>query len=557
MRYTIVILSYLFCTADAIWPAPKTYTHGKEVLWIKSNLSVTYSGASVRKYILPLNLHAQYIKSPTEKMPQKQFYTSNLTSPTLFSSKDIVSAAVQRSLGIIMQEKFVPWKFYPRNNLSQFEPAANATKTYLSCLDITQTQLDSPATFQSLAGEVDESYELSVAANGRASIVAVSSTGILRALDTFTQLFYQHSQPGLGIYTPLVPVQIADAPKFSYRGLNMDISRNWYPIPDIKRMIDAISWNKFNRLHLHMTDAQSWPIDIPALPELSLKGAYQAGLSYTPADIQAIQEYAIYRGVQIIIEIDMPGHTSAIAYSHPELIAAFDAQPWGTYCAEPPCGSLKLDLPAVATFLETLLDDLLPRVKPYSAYFHTGGDEVHANAYLLDETVRSNATAVLTPLLQKFLDRNHAQVRAAGLTPMVWEEQLLQWGLKLGSDVVVQTWQSDQAVIDTVNAGHKALAGNYEYWVSHCHHRRSHSVSFRIPHFPTNTSSTSTVAKVNGSTSPMALASRPTTLSSTTAHPPRTGGSSTRMTPSQISMPAKRPSCSVARCTSGLSRPIP
>lgn len=68
--------------------------------------------------------------------------------------------------------------------------------------------------------------------------------------------------------------------------------------------------------------------------------------------------------------------------------------------------------------------------------------------------------------MQAFIDRNHAQVRAAGLTPIVWEEMLLQWNLTLGSDVVVQTWQSDDAVAQTVALGHKALVGNYNYWVS-------------------------------------------------------------------------------------------
>lgn len=108
------------------------------------------------------------------------------------------------------------------------------------------------------------------------------------------------------------------------------------------------------------------------MPELSQKGAYLTGLSYTPADFQAIQTYAVERGVEVIVEFDMPGHTTSIGFSHPELITAFQAHPWNTYCAEPPCGSLKLNSPAVSTFLEKLFDDVLPRVLPYSAYFHTG-----------------------------------------------------------------------------------------------------------------------------------------------------------------------------------------
>jgi hexosaminidase len=71
-----------------------------------------------------------------------------------------------------------------------------------------------------------------------------------------------------------------------------------------------------------MTDGQSWPLDIPAFPDLSQKGAYRRGLSYSPSDIDEIQSYGLYRGVEVYIEIDMPGHTSAIALAYPDLVAA-------------------------------------------------------------------------------------------------------------------------------------------------------------------------------------------------------------------------------------------
>ena len=116
--------------------------------------------------------------------------------------------------------------------------------------------------------------------------------------------------------------------------------------------------------------------------------------------------------------------------------------------------------------MQKLFDDVLPRVSPFSAYFHTGGDEVNKNTYLLDPTVRSNDFAVLQPLIQKFVDRNHDQIRQAGLTPIVWEEMLLEWGLNLGDDVVVQSWLSDESVGQITSKGHKALAGNYNYWVT-------------------------------------------------------------------------------------------
>ena len=286
-----------------------------------------------------------------------------------------------------------------------------------------------------------------------------------------------------------------------------------FQVKDILRTIDALAWNKFNIIHIHMTDSQSWPMDIPTLPELSQKGAYATGLSYTPSDITQIQTFAAERAIQIIIEIDMPGHSTAIGLSHPELIAALNAEPWSSYCAEPPCGSLQLNNPDVATFLESLFADVLPRLTEYSSYFHTGGDEVNMNTYLLDPTVKSNDKAVLQPLIQKFIDRNHNQVRTAGLTPIVWEEMLLDWNLTLGNDVIVQAWLSDASVASITSAGHKAIAGNYNYWVRALH----------LPPVPTNQPSTSIVAKANLSPSRTALPSNNTTHSMTTALLTKTG----------------------------------
>lgn len=376
----------------------------------------------------------------------------------------VIDAAIARTRDRLFNDNFIPWKFHPRN--SNFEPPSNASKLYISEVALLQNGSDPTNAFKSLDGQLDETYNLAIFQDGQVTITSSSSIGLLHALETLTQLFYQSS--GGGVYIPSAPVFITDAPKFSHRGLNLDVSRAYYAPSDIMRTIDALAWNKFNHLHLHASDAQSWPLEIPALPDLAKDGAYMKGLSYSPQILAGIQEYGAYRGVQISIEIDMPGHTASIALAYPDLIAAFNVQPdWETYSAEPPTGQLKLNSSAVYDFLDTLWSDLLPRVSPYTAYFHTGGDEVNSNVYLLDEGVKSNKSSVIQPLLQKFIDFNHAHVRAAGLTPIVWQEQLLQWNLTLGSDVVVQTWLSDDALAQTVAVGHKALFGNYNYWVPH------------------------------------------------------------------------------------------
>ncbi|KAI4091166.1 MAG: hypothetical protein LQ344_004279 [Seirophora lacunosa] len=429
---------------SALWPLPSSYDHGTSIVWIADDIVFSYAIAN-------------------EKPPSSNHSASPPPALDTAASYALVEAAIQRAHDRLFKDNFVPWKFHARH--SNFEPAANASRIYIRTVTIQQNATDSAAILKPLAGEVNERYTLSITTAGDVAITAVSSIGILRALETFTQLFYQHSS-NAAVYCPRAPVNIIDAPKFSYRGFKMDVARNYYPPSFILHTIDVLAWNKLNLLHLHVTDSQSWPLDIPALPLLTQKGAYRTGLFYTRQQLAEIQEYGMYRGVEVFVEIDMPGHTSVIALAYPDLITGYNIQPdWPTYDVEPPSGSLKLNSSAVYAFLDTLWKDLLPRVEPYSAYFHTGGDEVNANIYKFDETVRSNASAVLRPLLQEFVDFNHGYVRAAGMTPMVWEEMLLKWNLTLGQDVVVQAWLSDDSVAQIVSKGHKAIGGNYNYWV--------------------------------------------------------------------------------------------
>lgn len=459
--------------ASAIWPIPVQYEHGDGVLFISEHVSfnwgagagnVGFTDQHENTYIFRANSdeisHVQDQQGGYRKRASSDEYGNASEAPT---GDDMVDYAVYSAHRTIFKRGFVPWKFHPRD----WEEPDPDEATYITEVKLELLQEDPEDIAKPLAGAVEESYALTLTKDGQATISANSSVGIIRGLTTFTQLFFQHSKEGA--YTTLAPVKIFDAPKFQHRGVNLDVSRNYFSVKDIKRTIDALAYNKMNRFHLHVTDSQSWPLEIPSLPELSEKGAYRPDLVYSADDFRDLQHFAAIHGVEMITEIDMPGHTSSIYLSHPDLIAAYNVQPnWNTYAAEPPSGTLKLNSSAVSDFLETLLDDLLPRIYPFSSYFHTGGDEVNKNAYTLDDTVQSNDTAVLQPLMQKFIDRNHDQVRAMGLTPIVWEEMLLEWNLTLGDDVIVQSWQSDEAVAQIVEKGHKALVGNYQYWVRPC-----------------------------------------------------------------------------------------
>lgn len=477
-----LIFPCLISPTLALWPIPKLYSHGDTVLWISRNVTFYWYEAGVRN----VDYHpdqAPFLfasNSDTNDVPQDQAEGSRsphkrYTAPfehhnpardkTGVSGDDIIDYAIKSAWNSIFKDGFYPWKFHPRN---WEEPSQDKKARYVDRVDIRLLAKDIAYVAKGLAGDADESYTLELNENGVATVAANSSIGIARGLTTFTQLFFQTSDKE-HLYTPLAPVTIADAPQFSHRGINLDVSRNFIPVADIKRQIDAAAYTKMNRLHLHATDSQSWPLEIPSLPNLARKGAYRPDLVYATADFAELQRHAALQGVQLITEIDMPGHTSSIWYSAPELIAAYNQQPdWDTYAAEPPSGTLKLNSTGVDKFLDMLFADLMPRVAPYTRYFHTGGDEVNLNAYTLDDTVNSSDPAVLQPLMQAFVSANHDRVRKQGLTPMVWEEMLLTWNLTLGSDVVVQSWQSDEAVLQIVQSGHKALVGNYKYWYLDC-----------------------------------------------------------------------------------------
>ena len=371
-------------------------------------------------------------------------------------------ASVERARTTIFEQSFIPWMLHRRG--SQFEPLDEDDKRYISSIDIFVPPENCVERFN--MGTVDESYSVSVTKTGRFQIKAKSSVGVVRAMDTVTQLFFKHSECTTHVYMTLAPLKIEDRPRFSHRAVNLDVARNWYALDDILRTVDIMAWNKFNRLHLHVTDSQAWPLEVPALPELAREGAYYNGLRYSPEDIEKLQSFAALRGIEVVLEVDMPGHTASIAHAYPDLITALDRQPqWRMYAQEPPSGQLKLNSSAVDRFVEKLLEDLLPRLKEHSAFFHTGGDEVNLHSYLLDETVQSNDAKVIKPLLQAFIDRLHDRVRAHGLTPVVWEEMLLVWDLALGSDVVVQSWRRKNAVAEIVRKGHRAIAGSYQHWV--------------------------------------------------------------------------------------------
>ncbi|KAK7054361.1 Glucosamine-6-phosphate isomerase (Glucosamine-6-phosphate deaminase) (GNPDA) (GlcN6P deaminase) [Paramarasmius palmivorus] len=314
-----------------------------------------------------------------------------------------------------------------------------------------------------------EGYSLSVPADGSAaSITANTTLGLFRGLTTFGQLWYDLDGT---TYTTVAPVTIVnDAPAFPHRGFMLDTSRHFFPVSDIKRMLDAMSWVKMSTFHWHITDAQSWPLGISEFPELAQKGAYSAEEKFSPDDIQDIVTYAATRGID---EIDNPGHTSSIGDSHPEHMACFQ----NTTTA----GQIRIASDAAVNFTLNVLSSVAKTLP--SKFFATGGDEVDEDCYAQDEETQqelSSSGRTLEEALGDFVDATHEMLRGIGKTPVVWEEMVLDHNITLKNDTVAML-VSFNSLDDTVSDSYL-----YRVWRSSENAASVVARNIRIVHAPSD-----------------------------------------------------------------------
>eukprot|EP01122_Echinamoeba_exundans_P010082 TRINITY_DN3680_c0_g1_i1.p1 TRINITY_DN3680_c0_g1~~TRINITY_DN3680_c0_g1_i1.p1 ORF type:complete len:476 (+),score=89.74 TRINITY_DN3680_c0_g1_i1:513-1940(+) len=193
-------------------------------------------------------------------------------------------------------------------------------------------------------------------------------------------LIYRYD--GSDFTLPFTPISIQDSPRFPWRGLLIDTARHYHPIWSLKHQIDAMSYTKMNVLHWHMTDAESFPLELKKRPDLASKGAWAPGYTYSAADVAEVVEYAKNRGVRVVVEIDNPGHTYSWGKGYPQIIALCEKliQSSNTY---PEINSVPLDItnPLTAQVVADVLTEAASMFP--DEYIHLGGDEI--NFQCLDE----------------------------------------------------------------------------------------------------------------------------------------------------------------------------
>ena len=295
-----------------------------------------------------------------------------------------------------------------------------------------------------MSGE-DESYELVVTESG-ARLTAPNPLGILHGLQTFLQLVEPTAS---GFTIPVVTIK--DRPRFVWRGLLIDVSRHFMPLDVLKRNLDGMAAVKMNVLHWHLSDDQGFRVESKRFPKLQETGS--DGSYYTQAEIREFVAYAHDRGIRVVPEFDIPGHSRSWFVGYPELASAP-----GPYKIEPGAPDAVIDPTKGATykFLDKFIGEmaqLFPDV-----YFHIGGDEVngkqwddnpkiqafiHAHGMKNDQDLQ----AYFNQRMEKILTKHHKVM-------VGWDEILHP---DLPKTIVVQSWRGQESLATAAKQGYNGL----------------------------------------------------------------------------------------------------
>lgn len=336
-----------------------------------------------------------------------------------------------------------------------------------------------------------EGYRLRVAANG-VTITAAAPAGIFYGVQTLLQLLPKQIESNQKIKTVAqwtIPfVTIEDAPRFGWRGLMLDVSRHFFTVAQVKDYINQMAKYKFNLLHLHLTDDQGWRIQIKSLPKLTDIGAWRVdktgtfgkfskpepnepktyGGFYTHEDIKELVQYAKERFIDILPEIDIPGHSLAAISAYPDL----SCTP-GTYSVN--AGEQFMIWPGGGKhFYGTLDNTLCPaNEKVYDfidkvftevaqlfpfAYIHMGGDETARNFWEKSSQVKAlmkkENLKNLDEVQSYFVKRVEKIIASKGKKMIGWDE-ILQGGL--APNAAVMSWRGMKGGIEAAKMGHEVV----------------------------------------------------------------------------------------------------
>jgi hexosaminidase len=318
-------------------------------------------------------------------------------------------------------------------------------------------------------------YQLDIDSD-KASLKAGDATGMFYALETFRQLLPADLEGNKTSGEILIPtVKIEDQPTLEWRGMHLDVSRHFFSIEYLHRYVDLLALYKMNKFHLHLTDDQGWRMEIKQYPELTEKSAWrtfnnqdsvcmekavedprfnfeekhlrevngqtQYGGFYTQEELRELVAYAQSRHIEIIPEIDMPGHMMAAIQVYPEL-ACTNSAGWGKVFSTPLCPGKE----EVYTFVENVLTEVMD-VFP-SKFIHIGADEVEKSTWESSkesqDLMKREGLDDVEELQTYFVERVTDFLKSKGKEVIVWDDAL---NAGLDPSVYVMYWRSWAAAV--------------------------------------------------------------------------------------------------------------
>ncbi len=292
----------------------------------------------------------------------------------------------------------------------------------------------------------DESYTLEVSPS-RATLTAPTPLGALHGLETFLQLV---EPTPAGFAVPVV--NITDAPRFAWRGLLIDVSRHFIPLEVLKRNLDGMAAMKMNVLHWHLSDNEGFRVESRRFPKLHQLGS--DGLYYTQAEIRDFVAYARDRGIRVVPEFDMPGHSRSWLVGYPELASAPGPYKLGRLAEADP--AMDPTQEKTYKFLDKFIAEMAGLFP--DAYFHIGGDEVNNQPWdsnpKIQEFIRARGMKGDRDLQAYFNQRLQKIVSKHGKTMIGWDEVLHP---DLPTTVVIESWRGQDSLADAAKRGYRGL----------------------------------------------------------------------------------------------------
>lgn len=276
-----------------------------------------------------------------------------------------------------------------------------------------------------------EGYRLTVSPEG-AEAAASGEKGMHSAL---ADLFSRIRKEGDSLTAENCAFE--DKPDCPYRGLMVDLARQWHPLPILLRYVDLCWKNRASHLQLHFTDFQSFTLPMKAFPKLPTEGR-----SYTPEEIGILAEYAHARGITLVPEVDVPGHTQQFFAKYPEI--------FGNTGVLPACGEVFDALKII--FGETA------ELFPHSPWIHIGGDEAAIDAWercgRTQAYMREHGIADIHEMYAEYIRKMTDMILSMGRTPVVWEGFGKEYNDRIDKRTVVIAWESYyQLAPDLAEAG--------------------------------------------------------------------------------------------------------